>query len=151
MPNYTVVSLKGGSLWRVKHTLFFKKTFGHSACGILVLRPGTDLMPPAVETWSLDPWTASKLCLTLCDPMDCSPQAPLSMGFSRQEYWSGRILFLLQGIFLTQGWNPCLVHCKDWKLACSVFSRLQCPLNYSCFTPFKFCFVFSLSKFDLIF
>ena len=28
-------------------------------------------------------------CLTLCDPMDCSHQAPLSMGFSRQEYWSG--------------------------------------------------------------
>ena len=27
-------------------------------------------------------------CLTLCNPMDCSPQAPLSMGFSRQEYWS---------------------------------------------------------------
>ena len=21
--------------------------------------------------------------------MDCSPQAPVSMGFSRQEYWSG--------------------------------------------------------------
>ena len=30
-----------------------------------------------------------QLCLTLCDPVDCSPQAPLSMGFSRQEYWSG--------------------------------------------------------------
>ena len=28
-------------------------------------------------------------CLTLCDPIDSSPQAPLSMGFSRQEYWSG--------------------------------------------------------------
>ena len=28
--------------------------------------------------------------LTLCDPMDCSlRQAPLSMGFSRQEDWSG--------------------------------------------------------------
>ena len=26
---------------------------------------------------------------TLCDPMDCSPQAPPSMGFSRQEHWSG--------------------------------------------------------------
>ena len=25
----------------------------------------------------------------LCDPMDCSPPAPLFMGFSRQEYWSG--------------------------------------------------------------
>ena len=23
-----------------------------------------------------------------CDPMDCSPPGPLSMGFSRQEYWS---------------------------------------------------------------
>ena len=28
-------------------------------------------------------------CPTLCNPMDCSYQAPLSMGFSRQEYWSG--------------------------------------------------------------
>ena len=26
-------------------------------------------------------------CLTLCDLVDC--QAPLSMGFSKQEYWSG--------------------------------------------------------------
>ena len=28
-------------------------------------------------------------CLTLCDPMDCSLPGSLSMGFSRQEYWSG--------------------------------------------------------------
>ena len=28
-------------------------------------------------------------CTTLCNSMDCSHQAPLSMGFSRQEYWSG--------------------------------------------------------------
>ena len=29
-------------------------------------------------------------CVTLCDPMDCiACQASLSMGFSRQEYWSG--------------------------------------------------------------
>ena len=27
-------------------------------------------------------------CLTLCDHMDVTHQAPLSMGFSRQEYWS---------------------------------------------------------------
>ena len=27
-------------------------------------------------------------CLTLCDPMDVAHQAPLSMRFSRQEYWS---------------------------------------------------------------
>ena len=28
-------------------------------------------------------------CLTLCDSMDLARQAPLSMGVSRQEYWSG--------------------------------------------------------------
>ena len=29
-------------------------------------------------------------CLTLCDPMESvAYQAPLSMEFSRQEYWSG--------------------------------------------------------------
>ena len=28
-------------------------------------------------------------CPTLCDPMDCSCQAPLSMGFVKQKYWSG--------------------------------------------------------------
>ena len=32
---------------------------------------------------------ALQSCPTLCDPMDSSPQAPLSTGFSRQEYWSG--------------------------------------------------------------
>ena len=31
----------------------------------------------------------AQLCPTLCDPMDCSLPAPPSMGFSRQEYWSG--------------------------------------------------------------
>ena len=29
-----------------------------------------------------------QFCLTLCDLMDCSPQAPLSMGFSKKKYWS---------------------------------------------------------------
>ena len=32
---------------------------------------------------------ATESCLTLCDPMDIACQALLSMGFSRQEYWSG--------------------------------------------------------------
>jgi len=45
------------------------------------------------------PWTVAhacvcvcvhiQLCTALCDPMNCSHQAPLFMGFSRQEYWSG--------------------------------------------------------------
>ena len=36
-------------------------------------------------------------------------QAPLSMEFSRQEYWEG-CPFLLQGIFPTQGLKPCHLH-----------------------------------------
>ena len=32
-------------------------------------------------------------CPTHCDPMDCSHQAPLFMGFPRQEYWK-RLPFL---------------------------------------------------------
>ena len=28
-------------------------------------------------------------CPTLCDPMTVAYQAPPSLGFSRQEYWSG--------------------------------------------------------------
>ena len=33
----------------------------------------------------------TKSCPTLCNPMDCivACQTPLSMEFSRQEYWSG--------------------------------------------------------------
>ena len=30
-----------------------------------------------------------QLCPTLCDPIDATHQAPPSLGFSRQEYWSG--------------------------------------------------------------
>ena len=47
-------------------------------------------------------------------PWTVANQGPLSMGFSRQEYWSG-CHFLLQGIFLTQGSNPGLPHC-GWTL-----------------------------------
>ena len=46
----------------------------------------------------------ARLCPTLATPWTVTHQAPLSMGFFRQEYWSG-CHFLLQGIFLTQGSN----------------------------------------------
>ena len=52
------------------------------------------------QTWLSD-WTTTNClsmlcyaksfqsCPTLCDPIDGSHQAPLSLGFSRQEHWSG--------------------------------------------------------------
>ena len=48
---------------------------------------------------------ATKLCPTLYDPIDCSPQAPLSMEFPRQEYWSGS-KFPSPGDFLNPGIEP---------------------------------------------
>ena len=45
-------------------------------------------------------------CPTLCDPMDSSlHQAPLSMGFSRQDYWSG-LPFPSLGNFPNPGIEP---------------------------------------------
>ena len=44
-------------------------------------------------------------CPTLCDLRTLACQAPLSMGSSRQEYWS-ELPFPVQGIFP----NPCLLH-----------------------------------------
>ena len=62
-----------------------------------------------------------QLCLTLCNPMDCSP---LSMGFSKQEYWSGLpLFFFLQGIFLIQGSNPHLLH---WQVGSFPLSQQGC-------------------------
>ena len=46
-------------------------------------------------------------------PWTVTPQTPLSMGFSRQEYWSG-LHDLLQGIYLTQESNPNLLSLLHW-------------------------------------
>ena len=62
--------------------------------------------------------TAAKLlqsCPTLCDPIDSSPPAPPSLGFSRQEHWS-RLPF------------PSPMHeSEKWKWSHSVVSDPQWP------------------------
>ena len=51
-------------------------------------RVGHNLATPHhTHTHAYDCCSVTKSPLTLCDPVDCQP--PLSMGFSRQEYWSG--------------------------------------------------------------
>ena len=54
----------------------------------------------------------TKSCLTVATPWTVACQAPLSMGFSRQEYWNG-LPFLLQATFLIQELNPDLLHCRQ--------------------------------------
>ena len=67
----------------------------------------------------------SQLCLTLGDPWTAAHQAPLSMEFSRQEYWSG-LPFPSPRIFLTQGPNPGLLHCRRiiYQLSCKGSPRI---------------------------
>ena len=92
-------------------------------------RPGV-LRFMGSQSWTrLSDWTELKwylvvhvcaqslyLCPIHCNAMDCSHQAPQSMGFFRQEYWVGSHS-LFQGIFLTQGSNSLLLYCR-WILYC---------------------------------
>ena len=48
---------------------------------------------------------SAQLCLTLCNRIDYSPPAPVSMEFSRQEYWSG-LPFPSPEILPDQGIKP---------------------------------------------
>ena len=90
------------------------------------MRPGLPLVPtlPTNSAGDLGPrtsplWASASLsapmheseviqsCPTLWDPM-----APLSVGFSRQEYWSG-VLFPSPGDLPNPGIKPCLLHCRQ--------------------------------------
>ena len=57
-------------------------------------------------------------------PWTLAHQAPLSMRFSRQEYWSG-LPFPFPGIFLTQGSNPGFPHCRQ-----VLFTSDSIPFSY---------------------
>ena len=47
----------------------------------------------------------AKSCKTPCNSMDCTPQALLSLGFPRQEYWR-RLLFPSPGDLPNPGIKP---------------------------------------------
>ena len=53
----------------------------------------------------------AQLCPTLCDPLDCSPPGSSVHRILGKNTGVGSHA-LLQGIFLTQGSNPGLLHCR---------------------------------------
>ena len=58
-------------------------------------------------------------CPTLCDPIDDSPPGSPSLGFSRQEHWSGLPF-------------PSPMHeSEKWKWSCSVVSDFSDPMDCS--------------------
>ena len=79
--------------------------------------PGVKPWSPALQADSLssEPPRKASLSRNQLNVMlqTVAHKAPLSMGFSRQEYWSG-LPCPLQGIFLTQGSNPYLLQLLHW-------------------------------------
>ena len=65
-------------------------------------------------------WLIAKSFVT---PWSVACQASLSLGFPRQNTEMG-CHFLLQGIFLTQGWNPHLLH---WQVDSFALSQQGSP------------------------
>ena len=55
----------------------------------------------------------TQLCPTLCDPMDCSLPGSSVHGILQARVLEWGCHFLLQQIFLTQGSNPGLPHCRQ--------------------------------------
>ena len=83
-------------------------------------RPHTSLPSDTACVWQLLSlclcvWAQLLSHVWLCNPWTIAHQAPLSMGFSRKEYWGG-LPFLLQGIFLTQGSNPHFLLLLHWQV-----------------------------------
>ena len=62
-------------------------------------------------------------------PWTVARQAHLSIGFSRQEYWSG-CHALLQGIFLTQGSNLSLFCILHWQVGSLPLAPPGMPRNW---------------------
>ena len=106
---------------------YFKQFFLTGLCGMqdLSSQASNRTHAPLVETPSPNHWNTREFpqpsfeaafmlsrfsrVRLFVTPWTVAHQAPLSMGFSRQEYWSG-LPFLLQGIFPTQGSNQHLLH-----------------------------------------
>ena len=60
--------------------------------------------------------SVTQSCRLSATPWTVARQAPLSMGFPRQEYWSGQPLHSPgAGVFPTQGSNPRLLHLLHYR------------------------------------
>ena len=98
---------------------------GYPVPGILQARTLEWVVISFSNAWKWKVKVKSLSCVRLlATPWTAAYQAPPSMGFSRQEYWSRVLLpspkntgvgcqFLLQGIFPLRGSNPGLLHCRQ--------------------------------------
>ena len=78
------------------------------------LLPSSTKCPLGLEVSAYMRAKSLKLCLTLCHTMDCSPPGSSVHGIlqARALEW----VAILQGIFPTQGLNPCLLCLLHWQV-----------------------------------
>ena len=91
------------------------------------LSPFIEILPHSLHgcimcylIWALQVRAQSlHLCLALCDPTDYSLAGFSVHGILQARNTGVSCHPLLQGIFLTQGSNPCLVHLLHWQAGSS--------------------------------
>ena len=79
-------------------------------------------------------------------PWTVACQAPLSVGFPRQEYWSRLAIPYSRGILLTQGLNPnlmCLLHWQLDSLPLVLPGKPRCTAGQLKYSLHKMEFLFS--------
>ena len=77
----------------------------------------------------LSTWLCAQSCLTLCNPRDCSPPGSSVHGILQARLAEWGCHFLLQGIFPTQGLNPCLLHLLYWQVGSLPLYPVRRPIN----------------------
>ena len=90
-------SLVGCSLWGHKRVRHDWVTSNSKVCKAGSMASVQDLIPAscdltlkiALRTWCVRACSVAHSCLTLWDPWTVAHQAPLSLGFPREGYWSG--------------------------------------------------------------
>ena len=98
------------------------------------LSPETRCVISVGRLWVLTEFESQRVC-THAQPLSCvwhvvtpwtvAGQAPLSMEFSRQEYWSG-FPFPSPGDLPAQGSNPCLLHRQADSLSLCLLGSPPC-------------------------
>ena len=80
----------------------------------------------AWQFWGVSVCSRAQSCPTLSDPMGCSPPGSSVWDFPGKNTRGG-CCFLLQGIFLTQGWKPHLLCLLHWQVDSLPPSHLGSP------------------------
>ena len=91
---------------------------------LIALSPNIVTVCGIGREWSFNIWILGMVCgvcVCVCvfshvwDPMDCSPPDSSVHGIFPGKNTEADCHFLLQGIFLSQGLNPFLVHLLHWQ------------------------------------